>query len=75
MNISEAAKVLGKKGGDKNKNKPKKFWQKLQELGVEAKKRKKQELLSKFTVEDALNPITVQSIGEKMEQIEYEDKN
>jgi len=73
MDIKEAAQLLGRKGGNKTLERlGKEHYSEIQKLSTEAKK---QHILRKFTTGDALNPITAQSIGEKLEQIELKNKN
>lgn len=67
MDINQAAKIMGKKGGNKNKKKGKGYFQNLQRLSSQAKRNK---ILESFKVEDLDNSVTAKSLTEKLEQID-----
>ena len=65
-------KTAGSKGGKMTAKRGKKYYQEIQKLSTEARKKK---VLASFTVQDALNPVTAESIGRKLEQIELGEAN
>lgn len=65
-------KKAGKIGGLRTAKRGKEYYQQIQKLGVKARK---ENILKTFKVEDALNPVTAESIGKKLEQIELGEAN